>query len=87
MNYILIYTTFAQCLLNQVCQRKYSISWYNGKFCYLLEARDDVPCNGANQSCDVVHEALRKTVLPGRLQTVSEEQVVDYTFNLKAAMQ
>lgn len=51
---------------------------------YLLEAWDDVSCDGANQSCDVIHEALRKTVLPGRLQTVGEVQVVDYTFNLKA---
>lgn len=53
--------------------------------CYLLEARHDVPGDGANQSCDVVHEALGKAVLSGRLQTVSEVQVVYYTFNLKVA--
>lgn len=34
-------------------------------FIYLLETRHNVPSDGANQSCDVIHEAFRKSVLPG----------------------
>lgn len=32
---------------------------------YLLEARHNVASNGADQGCNVIHEALWETVLPG----------------------
>lgn len=33
----------------------------------LLEARHDVTSDGADQGRDVIHEAFREAVLPGRL--------------------
>lgn len=49
----------------------------------LLEARHDVPSDGADQGRDVVHEAFREAVLPGRLQSLSEIQVVDDALHLR----
>lgn len=45
--------------------------WYhkilNWVISYLLEARHNVSSNGADQGCNVIHEAFRETVLPGWL--------------------
>ena len=49
---------------------------------HLLVARDDVAGDGADQRGDVVHEALREAVLPGRLQALGEVQVVDDALHL-----
>lgn len=48
----------------------------------LLEARHDVPGDGADQSCNVIHEALWETVLPGWLQALREVEVVDNALHL-----
>ena len=50
---------------------------------YLLEARDNVPSDGADQSSDVVHEAFRETILPWRLQSLGKVQVVDDALHLR----
>lgn len=34
---------------------------------HLLETRHDVTRDGADQGCDVIHEAFRETIFPGRL--------------------
>lgn len=52
-------------------------------FTDLLEARHDVTSDGADQGRDVIHEALREAVLPGRLQPLSEIQVVDDALHLR----
>lgn len=51
-------------------------------FSHLLETRNDVTRNGADQGCDVIHEAFGETVLPGWLQAISEVQVVNNALHL-----
>ncbi len=41
------------------------IPWNTSRGCYLLEARHNVTSDGADQGCNVIHEALWETVLPG----------------------
>lgn len=49
---------------------------------YLLETRHNVASDGADQGCNVIHEAFWETVLPGWLQAVREVQVVDDALHL-----
>lgn len=52
-------------------------------FADLLEARHDVTGDGADQRRDIIHETLREAVLPGRLQSLGEIQVVDDALHLR----
>lgn len=51
-------------------------------FSHLLETRYDVTRGGADQGCDVIHEAFREPVLPGGLQAISEVQVMNNALHL-----
>lgn len=50
---------------------------------HLLETRYNVPRNGADQRCDVIHEAFGEAILPGWLQAIGEVQVVNNALHLR----
>lgn len=63
-----IYNNPANSCSNPNWQASYKhLKTQNWVIIYLLEARHNVTSDGADQSCDVVHEAFWETVLPGWL--------------------